>query len=174
MKIQVRTNIEPSYKIPIPGKILNHFRHKLPVIEGYEALLNVEYSDLDSKDATPILPIKPVVVEPHGIEGGFDRWAYEPWFDTNQLIMKFHPSISGYIELRVYFRDLKDSDKVIDDYGRNQTFKGDIGSDKAIRYYYKPFRVYSLYEVLIAFFTGIVTIFTILLFVITILLFLIQ
>ena len=174
MKIQVRTNIEPLYRIPILVKILNHFRHGLPVVEGYEALLNVEYSDLDSKDATPILPIKPVVVEPHGIEGGFDRWAYEPWLDTNQLTMKFYPSTSGYIELRVYFRDLEDSDTVVDDYGRNQTLKEDIGSDKAIRYYFKPFRVYSLYEVLMALFTGTVTIFTILLFVITVLLLLTQ
>ncbi|MBA7635322.1 hypothetical protein ES703_42923 [subsurface metagenome] len=173
MKIKVKTSIEPFYKIPILGKVLNRFLHKFPVIEGYEALFHVEYSDLDSKDAIPILSFKPVIVEPHGIEGGFDRWGYEPWFSGNNLTMKFYPSVSGYIELRVYFKDLKDSDTIIDDYGRAQTFKRDIGPDK-VRYYYKPFRVYSLYEVLIVLFTGIVTIFTILLFVITILFFLIQ
>ena len=47
MKIKVKTSIEPFYKIPILGKVLNRFLHKFPVIEGYEALFHVEYSDLD-------------------------------------------------------------------------------------------------------------------------------
>lgn len=168
MRVEVKTSIEPFYRIPILGKVLNRFRHKMPVIGGYEALLNVKY-DIDSKDAYPILSIKPVIVEPHGIEGGVDRWGYEPWFDQNDVTMKFRPSVSGYIEVRVYFRDLKNSDMIIDDYGRVQPFTGDIGLNKNIRYYYKPFRVYSLYEVLMILFTGVVTIFTILLFIITVL-----
>jgi|GEM_PF-6616902 len=169
MNIKVKTSVEPShYKVPILGKILNRLRLKMPVIEGCEALYNVEYRDLDSKDTIPILSIKPVIVEPHGIEGGFDRWGYVPWFDGNDLTMKFYPSVSGYIELRVYFKDLKDADTITDDYDRAQTFKGDIGPDKAIRYYYKPFRVFSLDEVLMILFTGIVAVFTVLLFIITV------
>jgi len=170
MRIKVKTSIEPFHKIPISAKVLKCFRHGMPVIEGYEAVCNVEYTALDSKDAIPILSIKPVIVEPHGIEGGIHRQAYEPWFSANHLSMKFYPSISGYVELRVYFKDLKDSDEIVDDYGRAQPFKGDIGPNKDIRYYYKPFRVHSSYEVLMVACTGIVAIFTILLLVITVLL----
>ncbi|GAI22167.1 unnamed protein product, partial [marine sediment metagenome] len=34
MRIKVKTSIEPSYEIPVLGKVLNCFRHKMPVIEG--------------------------------------------------------------------------------------------------------------------------------------------
>jgi hypothetical protein len=166
MRVGVKTSIEGFYKVPILGKILGCFRCRLPVIEGYEALLHVEYHE-DSEEI-PISSIKPVLVEPHGVEGGIDRWGHEPWMEINCLTMKFHPSVSGYVEWRVYFKDLKDLDTIVDDYSRAQTFKGDIGSDKNIRYYYKVFRVYSLHEVLMLVFTGVVTCFTILLFIIAI------
>jgi len=141
----------------------------MPVIEGCEAWFHVEYRDLDSEDEVPLLPAKPVIVEPHGIEGGVDRWGYTPWSHVNHMSMKFYPSVSGYIELRVYFKDLADSDTIIDNYGRSQPFKGDIGPDKDIRYYYRPFRIYSLNEVLMTLFTVIVSIFTVALFVIALL-----
>lgn len=163
MKIEVKTSIQPFYRVPILGRILNRLGDKMPVIEGCEAWYDVQYTDLDSQDEIPLLPIKPVIVEPHGIEGGIDRWGYAPWLHGNHMTMKFYPSVSGYIELRVYFKDLADADTIIDSYGRSQPFKGDIGPDKDIRYYYKRFRIYSLNEVLMTFFTAIVTIFTILL-----------
>lgn len=174
MKIEVKTSIEPFYRVRILGKILNRLAHRMPVIEGYEALFNVEYRDQDSKDTIPILPIKPVIVEPHGLEGGVDRWGYAPWFHGNNLTMKFYPSVSGYIELRVYFRDLEDSDTIIDDYGRAQSFREDIGLDEDVRYYYKPFRIYSLNDILMTVFTAMVTILTVIVAVFTILLFILA
>ena len=173
MKIKVETNIKgffsrSFYKIPILGKILSSFFwRKIPAIEGYEALFNIRYIDVDSKKY-PILFIKPVIWAPHGIEGEIKRWAYKPWFPVNNLTMKFYPPISGYIELRVYFKDLKNSDEIIDDFERCQSFKEDIGTDKNISYYYKVFRIYSLSEVLMIVLTGVVTFFTILLFMLSI------
>lgn len=174
MEIEVKTSIEPFYRNPILRKIPICFIKKMPVIEGYESLLYVEYRDSEAEKDVPFLSIKPVIVEPHGIERGVDRWGLKPWLQQNNLSMKFSPSVSGYIELRVYFKDLKDSDEIIDDYGRSQPFKGDIGNDKAIRYYFKPYKIYSLYEVLMIFFTGTVTIFTLLMLIITILLYFSQ
>lgn len=167
MEIEVKSSVEPFFGTRVLGSILNRFRHRMPLVSGRRALLHIEYRESDSKEM-PLLAFKPVIVEPHGIEGGVDRWGYEPWFDGNALTMKFYPSVSGYIELRVYFRDLNDSDTILDDYDRRQPFKGDIGADKAVRYYYKPFRVYSLHDALDIIFTGIVTMFTILLFLITV------
>jgi hypothetical protein len=167
MEIEVKTKIgDTSYRIPFLSKILNLLGAEMPVIEGYKASYTVEIRSLEGE--IPLLAVKPVIVEPHGIEGGINRWGFEPWLEDNAFVMSFYPSVAGYIELRVYFRDLKDSDKIVDDYGRVQPFKGDIGSDKNIRYYYKSFRIYSLNEVLMIFFTGVVTIFTVLLFIITV------
>lgn len=167
MKINVKTRIKSFYNIPVIGKILIGLRRKMPVVEGYEALLHVEYTEEDSKEL-PILSIKPVLVEPRGVGDSINRWGYEPWMTVNDLSLKFYPSVSGYVEWRIYFKDLKDSDEIIDDYGRVQPLRGNIGSDKDIRYYYKAFRVYSLHEVLMIVFAGAVTIFTVLLFIITI------
>jgi len=160
MRIGVKTRIEPFYRSAALGNILGRFSRRIPVIEGHEALFEIEYTDLESSEKLLLLPIKPVIVEPHGIEGGMNRWGYEPWLERNYLSMKFTPSVSGYIELRVYFKELEESAEIVDEYGRVQHFRGDIGSDKNIRYYYKAFRVRSMYEVLMVLFTGIVAIFT--------------
>lgn len=166
MKIQVKTRIEPLYKIPIIDKILSPFRHVLPVIEGYEALFDIKYKDEDSGEA-PVLSIKPVFRERQALASGTQALDYGEWIQANAETFKFRPSLSGYVEWEVYFKDLKDTDSIIDDYGVIQKFTRDIGADKNIRHYRRPFRVYSLSEVTMLLFTGVVTVFTILLFIIT-------
>jgi hypothetical protein len=167
MKIKVETQIEPLYEIPVIGKLIKRYRHKLPVIEGYPAAFYIEYKDLDSdiEDQKLLLHIRPVFMESHHVAGSIDRWGYEPWDQMNFLWMKFYPTVSGYMEMRVYFKDLTESDAIIDEYDRAQTFREDIGPDKNVRYYYKAYKIYSLAEVLMIVFTGIVTLFTILSFI---------
>lgn len=166
MKLEVKSGIRPYHRTPFVGGILYRFRHWLPVMAGREAWCEIEYRDAE-EDEYPLLPIKPVFVEPHGIEGGIERWQHRDWWQVNHLSMKYFPSVSGYVELRVHFKGLRDSDTITDDYGRSQAFKGDVGTDKDVRYYYKPFLIYSLYDITNIAFTSVVTVFTVLLCILT-------
>jgi hypothetical protein len=168
MKIRVHTRVHGFHKISIVSTILGWFHVEKPVIEGYEALFHVAYGaygDEDSEQVSQLpilLPIKPVVVERQAVASGIQHWGWAPWMEQNYLVTRFYPSASGHMEARVYFKDLNDSDTIIDEHGRSQTSRGDIGSDKDIRYYRKPFRVWSLSEFLMLVFTGVVAVFTLL------------
>jgi hypothetical protein len=146
MQLEVKSRVKPYHRTQFLSGILRRFRDWGLVTAGGEAWYEIEYRDVE-KDEYPLLSIKPVVVESHGVEGGVDRWQYTDWWEVNTLTMKYFPSVSGYAELRLYFKDLTDSDTITDDYGRSQTFKGDVGTDKDVRYYYKPLLVYSTHDV---------------------------
>jgi hypothetical protein len=159
MNLEVKSRIRPYHRALLQRGISCRFRRWGPVSVGREAWFEIEYRDVE-KDEYPLLSIKPVVVEPHGVEGGVDRWQYLDWWHANMLSMKYFPSMSGYAELRLYFKDLTDSDTITDDYGRSQTFKGNVGTDEDVRYYYKPFLVYSTYDVISIVFAGLTILFT--------------
>jgi hypothetical protein len=147
MQLEVKSRIRPFHRALLLKGIPHRFAHWGLVSEGREALVEIEYRDVDT-DEYPLLSFKPVFVEAHGVEGGVDRWQYEDWWQGNQLVLKYFPSVSGYAELRVYFKDLTDTDTITDEYGRAHVFKGKVGADNDIRYYYKPFLVHSTYEVI--------------------------
>lgn len=67
----------------------------------------------------------------------------------------FVPPSSGTCEIQLSFNSLNDKDKIIDEFGVNNT-----GRDRdRNRYYTKPVRVYSIYEIAVFFFAGISTFF---------------
>lgn len=149
MKIQVKTTIEPVY-----GRIPARWRKRLPVIEGYPTDLITEYEVFEPKDSQTALSCRLGVAHPYGAEFHGERFSSTDWREASPVRVLFHPQGSGTSEARVYVKGLDDSDIILDDAGIAQSHRGVLDSDPDVRYYCRPFRVYSLHEVLTLFLAG--------------------
>ncbi len=142
-------------------------RRMIPLVETKPLTLvfNIEVSKL-SEDAKEI-SVKPKLV--HGKVGGGSYLFGPTDFDIVGVLsselkyckMRYTyaavPSVSGDCEVRLSFRSLNDDDKVVDDFGVNNTSRDEEGN----RFYRRTIRIYSFYEIMVFFFAAITTLFAV-------------
>lgn len=162
MKIQVKSTIEPLY-----GKIPRRFRQWIPVIDGYATRVTARYEVLEPKDGEPALSMKLYVAHAYGTEFEGARYTTHRWEEDDTVSLLVNPIGSGYSEVRVYLKGLDESDELLTDQGTTQEFMGRDDSERKYRYYCRPFRAYSLLELVTVFLAGSVLIFTVLLCILT-------
>ncbi len=165
MKILVKTTLEPLY-----GKIPARWRKRLPVIEGYQTRLIAKYEIVEPKDGQPALSVKPYIA--YGYAAAFRQTVADTleWREADTVSMRFYPRGSGHSEVRVYFRGLDASDKIIDEMGKVHAYEGAVENGQKFPYYCRVCKIYSLLEVVTVVLAVSVLAFTILLSIVTIVL----
>ena len=167
--IRINVTLE-TYQFGLEEGIFSSIGRRLPLLESHPVTCvfkiskNVNFRDRKDferswGDATKKILFKPEMMYPTGIDDNprtlSENDFTEIVFSDEQRKLRFTivPPVSGICPIRLVVRPLNDEDELVDEFGNNYT-----GRDrKQNRYYTKPVRIYSFYEILVIFFALIST-----------------